>query len=236
MAAQTSTALHQLLGLVLWGDIGPLTMYRSREGRLVIFKKTWPDKPATPRQIACRDAMVTCGRAWRGMPPHQRALWHQVARKCSLKGHGYSLWVHWRFKQPVAALRTLQQQAGIELYTAAQTQHVYDPRWRDRPWRVGPTYEDPELYVFPFLPWVDWRWPCTIWYMPFTSQVPYWSPLTITVDLDGPGSITQWQAYNRAYIPITYTPAGPGTIADLTITAYWPDGSYTVRPVFLLMT
>ena len=233
MAAQTSTALHQLLGLVIWGDIGPLTMYRSRQGRLVMFKKTWPDKPATPPQLACRDSMRLCGRSWRNMAPHQRALWHTAARRANCKGHGYNIWVHWRFKQQLAYLKTIQQQARIELEVNASTHHIYDPGWHDKPLRLGPTFKNPGIFLMPYTPVVQHATPCTIWYIPFHMDLPYWHTLAGEISIEGLGSVDTWPIHNRTPNPIVYYPHTPGTYARIRVEIDWPGGGWSDRVLFL---
>jgi hypothetical protein len=233
MAAQTNTALHALLGLVQWGDIGPLTTYRSRQGRLVIFQKTWPDKPATPPQIACRDSMTACGWAWRAMAPHLRQLWHQVARKCQCPGHGYNVWVHWRFKQRLTYIRTLEHQAGIQLSTNASCPNVYDPRWRDKPWRLGPTFRNPYIFLMPIAPSIDPFSPCTVWFMPFNVDNAYWMELYCQITLTGPGSIDTYPVHNRTLNRIVYTPAAPNTAARIDLVIDWPNGEWSEQRILL---
>jgi hypothetical protein len=233
MAAQTSTALHQLLGLVIWGDIGPLTMYRSRQGRLVIFKKTWPDKPATPPQLACRDSMSLCGRAWRNMPAHQRFLWHCVSSKCQMLGHGYNLWVHWRFKQKLAFLKTAQHQAGIELAVNASTKYIYDPKWKDKPVRRGPTFKNPDIFLMPYTPSIHHATPCTVWFIPFNLDHPYWHTLDGEITIEGRGSIDTWPIHNRTPNPIIYYPDAPNTAARIGVVIDWPDGIWTEKVFFI---
>jgi len=226
MAVQTANPMHPFFGMVLWGDIGDITMYRSHRGKLVIFKKTWPDTPATPPQIAARDGMNCCGRSWRGLAPHQKALWKQLTKKLSLPFSGYNLWVSWRWKQNRSKLRTLQQQAGIQLLTDATTPTVYDPRWRNKPTRLRKNTIDPNIYLMPHSPVIRPGIPCTFWFMPFNRKIPYWTPIAYTIFLFGAGILTEVQMYNQTMIPLIYTPTLIEQAVRIEVTAFWPDGTF----------
>ena len=68
MANQPPKQLWTYLGFVLWGDISDLTMYRRYDGRLVVFQKTWPDKPPCQAQLDQRAAFKAASLAWRSHP------------------------------------------------------------------------------------------------------------------------------------------------------------------------
>jgi hypothetical protein len=234
MAAQTTTPIYALAGLVLWGDLGPLTMYRAKSGKLVIFKKTYPDKPPTPRQIASRDSMNCCGRSWQGLLPAERAGWRLVAKTLSLPCSGYNLWVAWRFKQNPAALRTLERQSGVELKTNAYTTNVYDPRWRPIQTRRKDSYPDPGIFLMPHAPVVAAEQTCTLWVMPWMTDLNYWEPVAYTFELIGDGTATCAPMRNRTMIPIWYTAPNRTGSASIHLTTFWPDGQQTLIPIHLI--
>ncbi len=97
------------LGLVAWGDIGQLTMYRDHRGNTVAFAKTYPQKPPTPGQLRARHALSFHASAWRSLPPPQKQNWRALAKKLRARGSGYTLWQHFRFGGFASALA-----AGIE--------------------------------------------------------------------------------------------------------------------------
>jgi len=233
MAAQSPTRLHQFLGLVMWGDLGPLTMYRSHRGKLVIFQKTWPDTPPTPRQIAARDGMMLCGQSWRGLGADKRADWMQMARTLSLPGTGYNCWVSWRFKQDVDALKTLQHQSWRMLESSAHTPHVYDPRWRPIKTRRKDSYPDPGIFFMPKYSSVAAFHATTIWVMPWWSDLPYWAPIPGYAVIHGPGTLDFAPFHNRSFSPIWFTAGAAGTELHIHVTAVFPDGPTILLPLHI---
>lgn len=115
MAAQPPTSLFNLFGQVIWGDFGPLTMYRRPDGRLVVFAKTWPKKPPSPDQQIQRDKMSAAAADWQAGPLNPKENWNSAARQASLCMHGYDLFMHWKLTADRQAILTLERQTGIKL-------------------------------------------------------------------------------------------------------------------------
>lgn len=115
MPHQTPTHLFTLLGMVAWGDIGPITIYRNQRGRMVWFAKTWPKKPPSPDQQAQRDRLTAAAADWQALSPGQQAQWHLAARRASLTMHGYDLFQHWKLSKDTSAIATLERQTGTNL-------------------------------------------------------------------------------------------------------------------------
>jgi len=115
MAHQPSRALLSVLGVVVWGDIGPLTLYRSKQGNLVAFKKTWPKEPASPEQKILRDKFVAAAAAWKALTNHQRAQWELATNRTSLCMHGYNLFVHHQLVADDQAIRAIERQSDTTL-------------------------------------------------------------------------------------------------------------------------
>ena len=115
MASTTTRRLFSLLGLVAWGDLGHLTIYKRKDGRLVIFKKTWPDKPPTGDQLDQRSRYSCAALAWRALSPESRASWATAARRASLCCTGYNLFLHWQLSNDDSAIATLERQTNTSL-------------------------------------------------------------------------------------------------------------------------
>jgi hypothetical protein len=115
MPHQNAKRLFTCLGFVIWGDLGPTTIYRNKRGKVVFFAKTWPHKPPSPAQTVQRQRFIAAAIAWQTLTPSQRDEWHEATRRASLCMHGYDLFVHWFLSQDDAAIRTLQRQTGTTL-------------------------------------------------------------------------------------------------------------------------
>jgi len=91
MAVQPKNTLLTYLGFVIWGDFAELTMYRRPDGRIVLFKKSYPDKPPSEQQLAQRARFIASGDRWRALTAYQRTQWHLAAARASLCMHGRNL-------------------------------------------------------------------------------------------------------------------------------------------------
>lgn len=115
MAFQPKERLMSMCGLIAWGDVGHLTMYRSRQHRAIVFTKTWPKKPASDDQLAQR-AKITAGAvAWQALTPAARAQWELATKRASLCMNGYHLFQHWQLTGDTSAIKTLERQTKTEL-------------------------------------------------------------------------------------------------------------------------
>jgi len=115
MPQQTPTHLFSYFGFVVWGDFGPITMYRSTRGKIVWFAKTWPDKPASPLQQQQRDRLTAAAAQWTALADAQRAQWELATHRGSLCMTGYNLFMHWKLTQDASAIRTLERQTRTTL-------------------------------------------------------------------------------------------------------------------------
>jgi len=115
MAYQPQPKLFTVLGFVIWGDFADLTMYRSKRGKVVWFKKTWPDKPPSEKQLAWRDLWKTAIADWNALTPAARNQWDLASRRASLCMHGFDLWIHYSLSDDDTAIRTLERQTHTTL-------------------------------------------------------------------------------------------------------------------------
>lgn len=115
MAHQTLDHLFTCLGFVIWGDLGPTTIYRNKKARVVFFEKTWPHKPPSPKQTVQRARIIEAAQAWQALTPAERENWDRATRRASLCCHGYDFFVSWRLTGDTAAVRTIERQTGIPL-------------------------------------------------------------------------------------------------------------------------
>jgi hypothetical protein len=114
MAHQQHT-LYTILGSVIWGDLGPVTIYRDKQGKVVAYAKTYPAKRPSPAQIAQQQRITDAAAAWQTLSSMQRDQWDLACRRASLCCNGYGLWVHWTLTQDLQAIRTLERQTHTTL-------------------------------------------------------------------------------------------------------------------------
>lgn len=110
-----SNRLLVYLGTVIWGDLGPNTMYRSARHKLVVFAKAPPKTPPSPMQLDLRNAWRAAITAWNALTPAQRATWALAARRACLHCSGFNLWIHWKVVQHEPTIRTIERLSRLSL-------------------------------------------------------------------------------------------------------------------------
>ncbi len=104
-----------LLGLMISGDVGPLTFYTSQRQRHVVFDKRPPLNPASPLQLSNRNQFRVIARAWNGLDQKSRDRWEFVSKRAGCRCNGYHLWVWWQWKQDRKAMRAIERISHIVL-------------------------------------------------------------------------------------------------------------------------
>jgi len=112
---QSATRLLPLAGLITWGDLGPFTIYKNKQRRVVIFAKTYPGKPPSPLQTHYRDRFKAAIAAWNLLTPGQRSSWHLACARLALPLTGLNLWMHWRLINHRPTITTIENQSGVSL-------------------------------------------------------------------------------------------------------------------------
>lgn len=115
MAFQPKERLMSMCGLIAWGDIGELTMYKSRRNSVIVFTKTWPKKPPSPGQVTQRAKVIAGAQAWQAITPADRAQWELASKRASLCMNGYHAFMHFQLTPDAPALATLERQTRTDL-------------------------------------------------------------------------------------------------------------------------
>jgi len=104
-----------VMGYNVQGDVGPMTLYTTRRGRVVVFDKSPPLTPASYAQLVNRNKWRLIAIAWRSLTPQQRADWELATRSPRLTLTGYNLWVWYNTVGDNATLATIERQSGVTL-------------------------------------------------------------------------------------------------------------------------
>jgi hypothetical protein len=103
------------IGYIVQGDIGPLTLYTSKRGKMVSYPRAPPLCPPSAAQEGMRDVFRQAATGWRALTPDQRRDWLTAARRATLTITGYDLWTwFWRTRRE-DQLRTVERLAGLTL-------------------------------------------------------------------------------------------------------------------------
>lgn len=115
MADQPAENLFNLLGFNVAGDMGPLTFYTSKRGKLTWFAKAPPTSPPTDWQIRQRNKFRLAAAVWSHMEPSEHQQWDLAASRASLCMTGYNLWVHFALIKDTSTIRTIERQTQTSL-------------------------------------------------------------------------------------------------------------------------
>lgn len=115
MAQDFGPASRIILGLNVQGDIGPLTIYTSRNRRLVYFLRAPPLHPPSQTQEHFRENFRVYAASWRAAGVAVRREWNQAVRRANLSLSGYNLWVWFSRTRAESELQTIERAAGINL-------------------------------------------------------------------------------------------------------------------------
>lgn len=104
-----------ILGFRPTGDLGPLTAYTSKRGKVVWFLKAPPTTPPSDWQLHCRNAFRLIAHVWNALTEDVRQQWSLAERRGFLNITGYNLFVYWNMTRDDAAIRTIQRQTKTNL-------------------------------------------------------------------------------------------------------------------------
>lgn len=112
------TPTNKILSLLGWrptGDLGPLTGYTSRRGKIVWFLKAPPTCPPSDWQISQRNKFRLVAMAWKALTEVQRDQWKTAEQLGHLNITGYNLFTYWCLTRDDDTIRTIQRQTDTSL-------------------------------------------------------------------------------------------------------------------------
>lgn len=134
MAFSGPSSLFAHLGLIQWGDLGEITIYRSARGKLVAFAKTYPKLSASKDCFMKKCHWLWAAEAWKNLTSVERRMLDRL-----LRNSGF------RYGSLAAYTATGSAPPG--------TFRAWFEWWRDNnpPWNIDPWKLDHEFY-FEHLP------------------------------------------------------------------------------------
>lgn len=108
-----------LCGFNVTGDLGPISVYRSRRGALVFYPRVPALSPPTTLQLIQRNRFRAAAISWQGLPEETRAQWEAATIAAKLAVTGYNLFTYYQMTGDVGTLRTITNHTGIPLVTEA---------------------------------------------------------------------------------------------------------------------
>lgn len=105
----------KLLGWQTQGDLGPVTTYTSRRGKLIVYDKAPPLSPPTQAQITQRQRWTAAAKAWSRLSAQEQANWEAASKSAGASITGFNVWIYTVTTQDPAPARTIARQSRIPL-------------------------------------------------------------------------------------------------------------------------
>lgn len=106
-----------LCGFNVTGDLGPLSVYRSRRGPLVMYPRVPALSPPTTLQLIQRNRFRAAAISWQQLPETTKADWERATMAAHLAVTGYNLFTYYQLTGDLNTLRTITDHTGIGLVT-----------------------------------------------------------------------------------------------------------------------
>lgn len=101
-----------LLGFAANGDIGDVTMYTNRHGKIVIYPKSPPKKPPSPMQVQQRAKFRAAQAGYRALVPSAKAAWELAVKGMHLDMTGQNAFISLSINPDHDAFKRLNAKAG----------------------------------------------------------------------------------------------------------------------------
>jgi hypothetical protein len=111
-----------LMGDVVWGDLGGYTAYTDQRGQVVWYPKSPPLNPPSALQIYQRRKWSTAMAMWRALTEDQRDAWRLAARRNHCQCGATALFIHYFCKPDDLSWKTLERNANVTLVTVISAQ------------------------------------------------------------------------------------------------------------------
>lgn len=113
--ADVDPTLNGLLGTNVSGDLGELTLWTSKRGRLTAARKNPPHLPSSPDQLYQQDRFRQAQAYWSGRPTAEKLAWEAITFVLSLPLTGQNLVISLALRGDKASLDTLIAQSGVSV-------------------------------------------------------------------------------------------------------------------------
>lgn len=113
--AMAWTVPWNLIGMIVSGDIGPLTIYTDRFGRKVPFPRSPPKQPPSAKQSERRSQFRQAVINYMALSKGEKQKWENLTKKLSIPQTGQNLYISLSFSQDNSAFQTVLSQAHMTL-------------------------------------------------------------------------------------------------------------------------
>lgn len=102
------------------GDLGDLTLYTNKNGKLVAFPKDWRQEKTSPARTRCRERFRLAQASWSTLDTSQKNQLEEACKKLSIPFTGQNLWISTALTGDLEAYSTVAVQSGINLPLAPE--------------------------------------------------------------------------------------------------------------------
>jgi len=118
-----TTPFH-LLGLRIDGDLGPYTIYRNKNNKVVVFPKDFRQEKTSVERQRARDRFRTAQQLWSSLTAAEKTVLEDACRKLSLALTGQNLYISCSLRADPDGYHTVARQAHVEFPTLVITPQI----------------------------------------------------------------------------------------------------------------
>jgi len=115
MPHQPIENIYNLMGINVGGDMGALTFYKNKRGKLVFFDKAPPLQPPSTAQKWQRMKFRFVAKIWNKLSKEEKQQYELASRRASYCCNGFNLFSHFVLMGRAKAKATLARQTGTNL-------------------------------------------------------------------------------------------------------------------------
>ncbi len=102
-----------LLGLIVSGDVGGITIYTDRHGRKVAYPKAPPKEPPTQMQIDSRAKFKSAQAEYMALTSSEKQAYELLTKAANLCMTGQNIFISTAMRHTQGILDTIMLQTGI---------------------------------------------------------------------------------------------------------------------------
>lgn len=104
-----------LLGLHIGGDLGPVTIYQTKRGKVVAYPIAKPKSKPTAAQNLQRYRFMRAVHTWQDLTDDQQQAYEDTTNVLSLCATGMNIWISLCLTHDIPAWLALKRQANLPL-------------------------------------------------------------------------------------------------------------------------
>lgn len=104
-----------LLGIAVVGDLGDITHYTDRFGKIVCYPKVKEQNKRSVKRNICRSRFKYAQQCWAALSIDEKRVLEEAARRVSITMTGQNLYISCCLRNDPSVYQTVAKQSGLDL-------------------------------------------------------------------------------------------------------------------------